>query len=288
MEFAVTPVWICTDSQLIMALSSRARIGSPPFLLPPSIMSFIDYAITFNAPPDVLSWIEKRIDDKVSVTDGEHVIDYLLSGKRPERIDRMTFEQAKANAEKWSKALAKKGEHIKEKPEDIEVIHMISYSQEQVSYLLNAPVQEKKEPPSEITFYYGGWSLLELRKRRPDLFCDQNWYDKYDFADSKAEQGMYTVRLKVPESNRKTFKEQKALLSGSEIVCPVAVAATALVLSLADSGSDPLEGCWTRCAEALPIGDHAELYVSGGRVDVNDYWDDGPDGNVWLSTCKTL
>jgi hypothetical protein len=53
-------------------------------------MSFLDYAVGQNASSDVCEWVTRRIGDSVSITDGEHVIDYLLSDKRPKRLDRMT------------------------------------------------------------------------------------------------------------------------------------------------------------------------------------------------------
>src|SRR3990167_1537938 len=85
-------------------------------------MSFIDYASAMNARKEVLDWVSKRIEETTPITDGEHIIDYLCSDKSPKRLERMTYEQAKSNAEKWVKAMTKKGEHIKESSEDTETV----------------------------------------------------------------------------------------------------------------------------------------------------------------------
>ena len=75
-----------------------------------------------NARKEVLDWVSKRIEETTPITDGEHIIDYLCSDKSPKRLERMTYEQAKSNAEKWVKAMTKKGEHIKESSEDTETV----------------------------------------------------------------------------------------------------------------------------------------------------------------------
>lgn len=158
----------------------------------------------------------------------------------------------------------------------------MKYSKATVEKLLRSP--KKKELPDSIEFYYGGWSLLELREMCPDMFYDQSWHNNEEFAKVKSKAGMYTVQLKVPNSNSKTFEEQKALAEHA----PVAVAATAMILLLKEKiGKDPLDGDWTRCIEQASLGDRVALSVSGGRVRVSGSWDDSRDDSLWSSCGRT-
>jgi hypothetical protein len=81
---------------------------------------FVGYAKHLNASQTILDWVVKRMDEKIDTTEGEHVIDYLVN-ENP-KISTSNYEQVKHNAEKWLKTQMKKGEHIKEKPEDTQVV----------------------------------------------------------------------------------------------------------------------------------------------------------------------
>ena len=59
-------------------------------------------------------------------TEVEHVLDYLCSKDGPAKLRRMSYPQAKAKAEAWTKAQQKKGAHIEEKPDDVELVHEFS------------------------------------------------------------------------------------------------------------------------------------------------------------------
>lgn len=50
----------------------------------------------------------------------EHIIDFFNSDAAPKRLNRMSYDEAKASAEKWLKALQKKGNGIVETDEDIQ------------------------------------------------------------------------------------------------------------------------------------------------------------------------
>lgn len=85
------------------------------------------YAKHIDAPDKVFKWIDARIipfleknpEDQGEV---EHIIDYLSSDDAPNNITAMTYDQAKTNTEKWTKTLIKRGENIKEKPGDTEIV----------------------------------------------------------------------------------------------------------------------------------------------------------------------
>lgn len=87
----------------------------------------IKYAKGMNCAQDVFDWIEKHLAAHLKKNDleqgeVEHIIDYFASDKRPERLAKMSYEQAKANTEKWNKALAKKGKDIEELEADVELL----------------------------------------------------------------------------------------------------------------------------------------------------------------------
>ena len=91
------------------------------------INEIINYAKAMQVQEDVINWIETHLfayleKNKADQTEIEHIIDYLASEKRPKRLSKMSYEQAKSNTEKWNKALIKKGKNITEKEGDIEII----------------------------------------------------------------------------------------------------------------------------------------------------------------------
>jgi hypothetical protein len=51
----------------------------------------------------------------------EHIIDYLNSDSAPERLHKMSYKQARDNADKWLKTQIKKGKTINEQEADLEV-----------------------------------------------------------------------------------------------------------------------------------------------------------------------
>src|SRR5690606_31665496 len=85
------------------------------------------YAKHVNAQDDVLKWLNTTLKSHLASstenqTEIEHIIDYMASDKRPARIGRMSYEQAKTNTDKWNKALIKKGAAIKETDDDVKII----------------------------------------------------------------------------------------------------------------------------------------------------------------------
>ena len=85
------------------------------------------YAQGMNCQADVFEWISKhfatQLDKaKIEQIEIEHIIDYLASDKRPKRLSKMSYEQAKNNTDKWNKALIKKGSGIKEINSDVELL----------------------------------------------------------------------------------------------------------------------------------------------------------------------
>lgn len=90
-------------------------------------MKYLEYAKTFNASEEVIYWVEHNLTNHLKSNpenqdEIEHTLDYLISSDAPKRLKAMSYEEAVKNAEKWLKAQQKKGQDIKEKPEDTEVV----------------------------------------------------------------------------------------------------------------------------------------------------------------------
>jgi PcfJ-like protein len=90
------------------------------------------YAKTLNANEEVLNWVQLVIGSRqkkkkpTKQDDVEHILDYLLSSAAPSRLSKMSYEQAKISADKWSKSNQKKGKNLEDSNEDIETIHTYS------------------------------------------------------------------------------------------------------------------------------------------------------------------
>lgn len=88
----------------------------------------IEYAKQINANQEVLNWCETILaaaakKKQLDQTEVEHIIDFLASDAAPNRLRKMSYAQAKAGAEKWTKAQQKKGRNLIDGSDDLEVIH---------------------------------------------------------------------------------------------------------------------------------------------------------------------
>ena len=81
----------------------------------------IIYAKGLGAEEHIVEWIDKRITKELAknISECEHIIDYLISGEAPKRLERATYKQIKANTDKWNRSLIKKGNNISEE-EDVD------------------------------------------------------------------------------------------------------------------------------------------------------------------------
>ncbi|MGC3971595.1 MAG: hypothetical protein QM775_30905 [Pirellulales bacterium] len=145
--------------------------------------------------------------------------------------------------------------------------------------------------PGEMVIHVGAWSLQDLRTCktvvRHSLMYNQDWYNGHPFSHEKLTPGVYRVRLQIPDSNRKTFAEQRELLCDGEVVAPAVLVATALFCHLKQAGQDLLGNDWTRCADPHPGGSRVTLGVCQGRVVVLSFFADCPRKHVWLAGCRT-
>ena len=136
--------------------------------------------------------------------------------------------------------------------------------------------------PSTIVIRYGGWSLQELREKHQNLFHNQDWYGKKLWNSEQFPSGIYVLRLPVPDSNRKTFDEQKALLLPGEESAPIVLAATALLAMKLSGAEDPLKDDWTRCKEQAYSAIYFALRWDDGRLGVS-VWNDNRFDHLWLA-----
>lgn len=91
-------------------------------------MNYVDYALAISASEEVLNWCKTVLAAKLKrkhLDQGEveHVIDFLVSDAAPQRLKRMSYDQAKLASEKWVKANMKKGRNLVDGPDDLKTIH---------------------------------------------------------------------------------------------------------------------------------------------------------------------
>lgn len=91
-----------------------------------------EYAKHLNASDEALHWL--RTTGKKSYTKAfagvrdltgeiEHILDFLVSPSAPQRLQKMSYADAKRKAEEWSRANQKKGRNLIDSDEDMETIH---------------------------------------------------------------------------------------------------------------------------------------------------------------------
>ena len=87
-----------------------------------------EYAAQINASDEVMCWLDTtgaksaRLQ-KVSLSELEHIVDYLVSSQAPRRLRRLSIVDAKRKAKEWSDRNKRKGRNLEDSCEDIEVIH---------------------------------------------------------------------------------------------------------------------------------------------------------------------
>jgi hypothetical protein len=172
----------------------------------------------------------------------------------------------------------------------------IVYSAVAVSRILGLPVGCSDPVPRaaahEIVIWYGGWDLQTLRDcagGKKWMAQDQDWRDATGWT---AEPGYYRLRLLFPNSSRKTWGDQLALLrTGDEVwhAAHILVATTALLVHLAATGNDLLQNDWCGCANPFQRGLRAVLTIDGGRVNVRiGHWDYVCHSHLWVAAARKL
>ena len=91
------------------------------------ILALLEYANHIEANSFVINWIKTTVinftqKESVSTEEVEHILDYLVSEDAPKRISRISYPQAKEQAEKWVERMNKKGSEVKETSEDTKIV----------------------------------------------------------------------------------------------------------------------------------------------------------------------
>lgn len=86
------------------------------------------YASHLNASEEVKSWLsttgKKALKtETTTISELEHVLDFLVSSAAPSRLQKMSLADAKRKALEWSKQSQKKGSKLVDVDGDVEVIH---------------------------------------------------------------------------------------------------------------------------------------------------------------------
>jgi hypothetical protein len=118
------------------------------------------------------------------------------------------------------------------------------------------------------------------------IWQDETWYDEYPWANEPIRSGVYHLRLPVPDSNRKTFGEQKALLLKGEEVAPLVLVELAMLCLKKARQPDPLNNGWVRCQETAADGYRVVLAWRGGWLGVYNYWDGYRGDGLWLASVR--
>jgi hypothetical protein len=142
----------------------------------------------------------------------------------------------------------------------------VVYSAATVTGVLGFPAGRAPAIPAlyqgETVLWYGGWDLAALRTR--DAGAQHLSRDRrFDEVGRPARPGYYRLLLPVPQSRRKTWREQftHVQMLGGWQPAPLVLVATALLVHLALTGTDLLSHTVCRCAEALP--DHRHVGLGG-------------------------
>jgi hypothetical protein len=90
--------------------------------------NILSYANSLNINSEVSNWLNtvaKAALRKKQTTESEleHVLDYLVSGKAPTRLQKLSIKDAKRLSNEWSKSNQKKGKNLTDSEKDIETVH---------------------------------------------------------------------------------------------------------------------------------------------------------------------
>ena len=94
---------------------------------------YINYIKNFqcNNLEQVEKWINSNLNNYLTKNvenqdEIEHILDYLCSNIAPKRLNKMSYDEAKSNSEKWLKSMIKDNKNIVEKESDTKIIIELS------------------------------------------------------------------------------------------------------------------------------------------------------------------
>ena len=168
---------------------------------------------------------------------------------------------------------------------------------------LASPASKKRPKPrnDEIAFFHNGCTMMTLRggpvgKER--MYQNDPWYDEHEWPVPEA--GYYRVLLRPTGCNNMRLQEQIAFLKtfddGGWEPATLAITAAAILLHLAKTDVDPLEGEYCRTAEhfvhtAVPVLRVVDgrLGITIGHLDNHSYCEPGSGGrDIWLPAMRRV
>jgi hypothetical protein len=180
--------------------------------------------------------------------------------------------------------------------EDVQRHFGYQYTPEQRAALAQVPFSEKllKACAGTHLLVAGApLSLLDVRDRHPSLFWAQKpaWYDREaeaDWARLAVEPRWHLLRKQPPpDSLRKAYGEQCALLSSDEQVPRANEVVYSTILHSLAAGECLFKGVWVRCAERDSYG--CRVIVGGfaaGGLHVSSLWGDEQVGGLGLVSAR--
>jgi hypothetical protein len=126
----------------------------------------------------------------------------------------------------------------------------------------------------ELIVYYGGWTLPTLRNSlagRTHMSPKQTWYDKFRW---KSEPGYYRVLLPIPQSSpldlRQLLRSLNERAAGWRST-PVCIAATVVLVHLAETAENLLSYGSCHCAEPIRDYEHVLLNIRKQQLRVSNH-----------------
>ena len=125
-----------------------------------------EYAKHLNANQEVICWLKtagkKALSEgKIDVSKMEHILDFLVSSAAPNRLQKMSIDDAKRKALEWSESQQKKGKNLKDNDEDLETLHDFKNGTKIVLLKTKAALQREGFLMSHCS---GGYSIQEDQK----------------------------------------------------------------------------------------------------------------------------
>ena len=179
--------------------------------------------------------------------------------------------------------------------DDVERLFFVTYTPEQRAALQAIPFSEdvlKACVGTHMLFPGFGLSLLDIRDKNAALFYRKTggWYaeEKHVFSRQRVPLRWYLLRTTpVPDSFRKTWKEQQALLLPDEEVPAAALIAFATMLHFRAAGKRLFESCWVRTSDVDSVGGRVSVgYFDAVGFNVDYGWGDGRSDGLGLSASR--
>lgn len=140
----------------------------------------------------------------------------------------------------------------------------------------------------KITITTTGLSLLEVKKKYPDYFFLQTWYENEPFAEEHPAAGVYEI-IFSNFLNKLTFKEQQEKIPKGFEIMHSAVLAEACCIHYKATGERLLAKYYLRTSSVDSDGSRVYVGIFGDRgLRVGHCWDDDRGDGLGLASARKL